>query len=124
MKLPTLWDTAWVERRRQKVLLTVLVTLNLSFAFATIFLWSALAHFLADPISWATWTNIGTVSSRPYLFEYPYVLIWGLPVLGTAMASINQTLGFRKLAKLVAVFPVFLMALVVLWWHLFREFSL
>jgi hypothetical protein len=75
-------------------------------------------------MSWATWRAIGTIGHRPDLFEYPFLLIWGLPVVAAVLAFFNYTFGLRKLASVIALFPLVLMTVIVLWWYVFKDVSI
>lgn len=121
MKIETHWNAAWQGNRRIRVFLSAMGIANLAFAAANIFLWSAVAIVIADPIGWATWSSLGSVSRRPDLFEYPFIMLWGLPLLGSGVATLNNFLGFKRAAKIAAVFPLSLFIVTIGWWAFFRD---
>lgn len=121
MNIPSFWDAAWWGNRRNKAFLSTMAVVNLAFAVLNIFLWSVVALVLADPISWATWSPLGAVGQRPDLLEYPFVLLWALPLAGSAVAALNSFLGFKRMAKVAAMFPLSLFAVTVCWWAIFRD---
>lgn len=94
---------------------------NLAFAALNVFMWSIVALVLADPISWATWSPLGSVGSRPDLFEYPFVLLWAMPLAGSGVAALNNFLGFKRMARVAAAFPISLFLVTVCWWTVFRD---
>ena len=121
MQTATFWDQAWKRDRRGKVFLSTMACINLMFAALNVFMWSVVALVLADPISWATWSPLGAVTHRPDLFEYPFVLLWALPLAGSGVAALNNFLGFKRMAKLAAAFPISLFVVTVCWWTIFRD---
>lgn len=123
MRIESNWNKIWKIDRRNKAFFRVMGLLNLLFAAANIFFWSALALVIADPIGWATWSTLGSVSSRPDLFEYPFVMLWGLPLLGSGVAAINNFLGLKQLARVAALSPLLLFGTTLVWWSLFRHLS-
>jgi hypothetical protein len=121
MKIETQWDNVWRGNRRARIFLSAMGVINLTFAAANIFLWSVVALVLADPIGWATWSSLGSVGRRPDLFEYPYVMLWGLPLLGSGVATLNNFLGFKRAARVAALFPLSLFIVTIVWWTFFRN---
>lgn len=109
----------WQSGRPTRGFVSTINLLNVAFAGANIFLWSVMALYLADPISWATWTSLGSVAHRPDLLEYPYVMLWGLPLLGSGVGMLNNFLGFHRLANVAAAFPLALFAFTIMSWALF-----
>ena len=120
MNVGTHWNTVWKSNQRARAFLQTVGLINLAFAAANIFLWSFVAVVVADPIAWATWSSFGSVNRRPDLFEYPFIMLWGLPLLGSGVATINNFLGFKQMAKVAAVFPLALFGLTLVWWTFFR----
>ena len=120
MKIETHWTTTWKSNQRARAFLSTVGLINLAFAAANVFLWSFVAVVVADPIAWATWSSFGSVSRRPDLLEYPFVMLWGLPLLGSGVATVNNFLGFKQMAKVAAVFPLTLFGLTLIWWTFFR----
>ena len=107
---------------------------DLGMVFAIMLLYSQTHSFAFDEIfrrlavggiseQFATWSSLGSIGRRPDMFEYPYVLLWALPLLGSGMASINKFLGFEHLANVAAVFPLSLFAMTLILWTFFREFG-
>jgi hypothetical protein len=118
MSIPSYWEAIWASRRSRNFLRAMAV-LNLGFSGACLFLWAVVALILAEPISWATLTHLGITASRPALLEYPYMMLWLMPLVATGAASVSEIVGYRKLANVTAVFPLLLFTLTVCWWNLF-----
>jgi hypothetical protein len=123
MKTEVHSNSTWRGSRRVATFLSAMSLLNIMFAAANVFLWSVLAMVMADPIAWATWHSLGSVNRRPDLFEYPFILLWGLPLLGSGVGALNNLLGFPRLAKVSASFPLALFTLTLVWWTFFRHLS-
>jgi hypothetical protein len=121
MNIVTVWDEAWRRGRRTKLFVRLMTFVNLGFALVNVFFWSYMALVMADPISWATWSSVGGAGARPGMFEYPFIVLWALPVVGTIVAIINNVLGFRTAARVAAAFPLTLLGLTVCWWAVFQD---
>lgn len=102
-------------KRREPAGLFALLAANLLFAGGCIFLWALMSLFLAAPMRWATAQGLGP---RPELLDYPFVLLWLLPVAGACGAWIAQNEQRPKLACLLAAFPLLVFALVAGWFYL------
>ena len=102
-------------RRSDPIPLIIVQALNLAFAAACIFMWAMLSFFIEDPIRWATSTGIG---SRPELLDYPFVLLWLLPVVGACAAWVAQQAKRMKLAYFLAGYPLAYLGLMVAWYYL------
>jgi hypothetical protein len=97
-----------------RVLLALLIV-NATFAAATVFWWTVLSVFVAEPIEWATWQGI---SSRPDLTDYPFVLLWLLPTAGVVAAWMAWRANNVRLACRMAMFPIVLLGLIIAWYYL------
>lgn len=102
-------------RRRQGNWPIALMAINLLFAGGCIFLWSVMAFIVADAMTWATWGFLG--HSRPDFFDYPFLLLWALPLGGNCAAWLLRKADKEKLAVTAAMFPLFLLSTVVLWYN-------
>jgi hypothetical protein len=100
------------ERRR---LILLLVAINTGFGLATLFWWTMMSLIVAEPIKWATWTGI---SSHPDFFEYPFNMLWMLPLGGAAASWVLFKNGNRKHALWFGLFPVVFLGLVIGWFYL------
>lgn len=103
------------RKHQQTGLLRVIMALNVAFGVACIFWWSTLSRYLADAMRWATWRGI---DHAPQMFDYPFVLLWLLPVTGIAGAWFVERSGKVQAASLVATAPMLLLGLVFGWYHL------
>ncbi|MCL4767633.1 MAG: hypothetical protein KJZ80_15510 [Hyphomicrobiaceae bacterium] len=103
------------RRRRDPAPLMALQAANLVFAASSVFLWALMSLFMAEPIRWATARGVGM---RPELLEYPFILLWLLPVAGACAAWVAQKAQRLKLAYFLAFYPILWFGLVVGWYYL------
>ncbi|MEQ1612560.1 MAG: hypothetical protein ABL904_07385 [Hyphomicrobiaceae bacterium] len=89
---------AHIDRRMRAVAI-----LNVAFSALMLGLWSNVPRILAEPVRWATWAPLG---AHPDLFEFPFVMLWGLPLAGIAVAWPIRQGGSSRLAIWVASFPM------------------
>jgi hypothetical protein len=89
--------------------------INLAFAGICIGAWGFVALFVGEAVSWATWMPM---SSRPEFLEYPFLLLWALPVGFSCLAWVSQKAGRDRLALGCAVMPVILFSLMIGWYWL------
>jgi hypothetical protein len=89
--------------------------LNLAFAGVCMAGWSIVSLFVGDAVSWATWTPM---SGRPEFLEYPFILLWSLPVGFSCLAWVIQKAGRDRLALAAAISPVILFGLMIGWYWL------
>jgi len=102
-------------KRRDPMPLKVLVSANVVFGLCSVLFWEPVSLVIAEPILWATGQGIGT---RPELFDYPFVLIWLLPIACACIAWIASKAEWMKLAYFVAFYPMLYLGLVVGWYYL------
>ena len=121
MTIDSTSNDLWKGHRHGKAFLAAMWLCNAAFALANVFFWSTLAIVLADPISWSTWSSVGGGARQPELLEYPFVLLWALPLAGSAIAALYSFLGFSQMARAAAMFPLVLFAFTVCWWWIFRD---
>jgi len=84
-----------------RVVMTLIVV-NATFAAASLFWWTMLSLFVAEPIRWATWHG---VSPNPDLFEYPFTLLWLMPLACAVAAWVARSVHQQKAAFYLAAFP-------------------
>jgi hypothetical protein len=69
-----------------------------------------MARLLAGPLQWATGDYVSVKSG---VLDYPYGLIWGLPLAGMAIAWLLRQGGLNRPALWVAALPIVFLAMVV-----------
>ena len=95
------YHTAAADQTARRI--SAVMLLNVLFSGLILFWWSEIELVLGAPLRWATWS---TVTARPELLEYPFVLVWGLPLLGVAAAWLLRVAGSLRPAMWVALFPL------------------
>lgn len=70
---------------------------------------------MAEPLSWAARENVG---SLPELLDYPYVLVWLLPLAGAGTGWLAQRNDRARLACGLSGLPVLTLAFVLGWYYL------
>lgn len=98
-------EIAAIERR-----LSLMLVINVALSAAMLLWWHDLSRYLADPIRWATWENIGPNTGT---FEYPFVMLWVLPLVAFGIAWTLRMAGSRRKALWIASFPVFYLGTLV-----------
>ncbi len=92
----------------------LMAVVNITFACVVLFAWSEIATYLDAPMAVAADAGI---ARRPDFSEYPYVLLWTLPILG----SLGAWLAFRAekflFAKFLAAYPTIVILGAVFWYH-------
>lgn len=103
------------RRQRKSRFLVVLMAINAGFVLAVMLWWHWMAVVMSEPVRWATWQALGP---RPAMFEYPFVLLWALPVSAVGFAWFARQFGKMRLACGLAFFPVFYLSLIVGWFYM------
>jgi hypothetical protein len=95
-----------------------LMAMNGVFSSAILFAWTYIAFFVAEPLSWATWMPISRGFGFTGVLDYPFVMLWALPLVGVFGAWISIHAGRKPLAYAFVAVPLVMLALVMGWFHL------
>ncbi|MEZ5850954.1 MAG: hypothetical protein R3D68_09950 [Hyphomicrobiaceae bacterium] len=101
----------------QRHLLNVLGIVNTSFAVVVLLAWSSVQLFLMEPIEWATWQPITRTQDLASLGEYPFVILWLLPLLGMFGGMVFGASGKSKQAYFCATTPIILISGILAWYY-------
>jgi hypothetical protein len=104
-----------LKRLRSARVLVTLIVINAVFALGVVAWWQLMAQVMAEPVRWATWQ---AMAPRPGMLDYPFVMLWALPLTAITVASFARKLGKFRFACGVAFFPVFYLSLMVSWFYL------
>lgn len=96
--------------------LIALMIVSACFSAAVLFAWTMISVLVAEPISWATWAPL-SVGSQPGLIEYPFVLLWALPLTGIFFAWIAKNLHKKNLAYFAVTTPMLILAMVFTYYY-------
>jgi hypothetical protein len=84
-------------------------------------MWSDVPYFLSEPVRWATWATLRPQSD---LFEFPFVMLWGLPLAAMVIAWPLRQGGSARLAIWVATFPILYLGTLVACFYVIPTFML
>ena len=106
------------ERYDPKRFVTFMLAVNLAVCVVVLFSWPLVGPLLANPISAAADASLdGTIT--PSIIDYPYVVLWLLPMLGAVGAWFASNLGHQTLARFLAAYPLLLILSSCGWyWYL------
>jgi len=96
----------------------LLMGTNAAFASAILFAWTYLSLFVAEPLAWATWMPIYSGYGFAGVFNYPFMLLWVLPLLGIFGAWVSLKVGRKTTAYAFVAVPVVTIVLVLGWFYL------
>lgn len=97
--------------------MTLLMLANAVIAMTVLFAWTAISLYIVEPIAWATWMPVRRGTSFEELFEYPFVLLWLMPLARVAGAWLGLKFGRRTFALTCLVLPVALLGLIFGWFY-------
>jgi hypothetical protein len=103
------------RRKRNSRFLNLLVLINALFVAGVLLWWHWMSIVMSEPVRWATWQAMGP---RPSILEYPFALLWGLPVVAVGCAWFAKNFGNMRMACGLAFFPVFYLGMIVGWFYL------
>jgi hypothetical protein len=102
------------RRRRNSRFLNSLFVVNAVFVAGILLWWHWMSIVMSEPVRWATWHAMGP---RPSMFDYPFILLWLLPVSAVSVSWLAKKFGNMRMACAVAFFPVFYLSLIVGWFY-------
>ncbi len=101
--------------------LLLLAGVNSIFAVLMISAWTFASLFMAAPIEWATWVRVHRGGSIMELFDYPFVLLWLLPMGGVALAWVAGQSRKWGAAYASLTLPIAILGFCVGWFYLAPE---
>jgi hypothetical protein len=110
---------SYYEGRRppKTQILRLLAAFNVAFVVSILGGWALVSYMLANPLSWATWATLPTGRAPDY-FEYPFVVLWVVPVVGLFLAWIAHSSRKTRLAIGILLVPALFLAVTLGWFHL------
>ncbi len=102
---------------RPSAFMTFLMLANSVIAMTVLFAWTAISLYIVEPIAWATWMPVRRGTSFEELFEYPFVMLWLMPVGGVIVAWLALKAGRRNLALTGLIVPIALLGLIFGWFY-------
>lgn len=110
-------DGTTVVRPRSRRLL-VMMAFNAVFAIVMLTAWTAVALFVAEPLSWATWMPVYQTVSVDQVLRYPFVVLWLWPLMGIAGGWLATKCGRPAIALACVALPMVVLAIVFGWYYL------
>ena len=107
------------RRTPAEAFVQAMIMLNLGMAAAVFGAWSGYSEVLADPLSVIAGSG---PPIRPSVLEYPYLLLWVIPLLCGCLAFVTAAIQSARLARFFAVFPVLLAATCGVWLYFYVGF--
>jgi hypothetical protein len=104
--------------KRMPRLLVALMTTNAGFAAAILFAWTYISLVVAEPLSWATWVPMSRGSGMGGVLEYPFLLLWLLPLVGILGGWVGAKGNRPAFAYAFVAIPIAMLALVFGWYYL------
>lgn len=92
--------------------------INAMFAAMILSAWTFMSMFIAEPLAWATWMRVHRSSSFFDIFNYPFVLLWLLPVCGLATAYVAGEGRKWSMAWCALTLPIVVHGTTIGWYYL------
>ena len=102
-------------RKPKTGLATGLMVWNAVIALAMSFYWSGFAAMLGEPVRWAM--TVG-VSLNPTWLEYPFVMLWFVPMLCMAGGWLAIKGHQTGIARILGIYPTLTLLLMSSWYYL------
>lgn len=116
--LITYYEDGKVVRRGITPILVLLIMANLAISAVILFAWTYIAFFVAEPLSWATWLPVTRGNDLMGVFDYPFIILWNLPLIGAYGAWIGEKGGRKTMAYAFVAVPLIMASLVFGWYYL------
>ncbi|MDX2155878.1 MAG: hypothetical protein SFW09_05130 [Hyphomicrobiaceae bacterium] len=100
------------------LLLLALMLANGAFAAAILFAWTYVSLVVAEPLSWATWMPISRGYGITGVLDYPFIILWMLPLIGIFGAWVGVKGGRKTLAYSFVAIPLVMLALIFGWYYI------
>ena len=95
--------------------LFMLMGVNIGFAVCVQWGWTFVYMLLGEAMSWATWRALGMM---PDIFEYPYIMLWLLPMLAVLVARVLAEAGSSRGAHAATLVPLIFFSLIIGLYHI------
>ena len=89
-----------------------MIIVNLGAVFGVLALWPGYGAAIGDPVSIVAG---GGISAEPSMIEYPYALLWGIPLAAICGAFVCRSLQMTNTSRLFAFFPLTLACACTAW---------
>ena len=107
------------RRRSTSGFVHALTLVNLALSLGVLVAWPNYSEAIADPVSVIAG---GGSSIKPSAFEYPYLLLWLIPLTGIGAAYVAKAMDSNPLAKFFAAYPLLLTIVSCAWLYFYAGF--
>ncbi|MGE0701546.1 MAG: hypothetical protein AB7O57_20785 [Hyphomicrobiaceae bacterium] len=97
--------------------MAILMGLNAIFAVGILFAWTYISFFVAEPFSWATWMPVNRGYGLLGALEYPFLMLWLLPIVGIFGGWVSLKSGQKTIAYAFVAVPIVMIMLVMGWYY-------
>lgn len=104
--------------RPKPPLMVALMAVNVLFVLVVLSAWTYVSSFVSEPLAWATWMRIYRSGSLLDIFEYPFSVLWIMPLCFVALGWISDKIGARGFAWMCVTLPVVMHVMIIGWFHL------
>lgn len=104
--------------KKTSFLMGALMVTNGLFATGILFAWTYLSLFVAEPLAWATWMPISRGYGIMGLVEYPFIMLWLMPLIGIFGGWVSLKGGHKAGAYAFVAVPVAMLLLILGWYYL------
>ncbi len=111
-------DGQKVASTRTSRKLLLLMTMNGLVAALVLFAWTLISVIASRPLAWATWMPVSRGYGIFSIFEYPFVMLWTLPLAGVCGAWVAAKARRWAVAYSAAGLPIALIAMIFGWYYL------
>ena len=95
-----------------------LMMVNALLSLGILFAWTYLSMFVAEPLAWATWMPVNRGYGFNGIFDYPFLMLWLMPLVGICGAWLCLKSGREIVAFSFVGIPLVMLLLIVGWFYL------
>ena len=99
-------------------LMMAMMFVNAVFGLVVLGAWTYVSTLVAEPIAWATWRRIYRTGYMFDVFDYPFSMLWLMPLCFIGLAWVADRTGARGLAWTCVTIPILTHALIIGWFYL------
>lgn len=102
---------------RRLIVIQAMIYANIALATLMVFAWPQVGWFVTEPLAWATWHPFHRSGFGVDIFEYPFILLWLLPLAGATISWMALNARQAGYAFGGAIVPLVLLLMVFGWFY-------